>query len=63
MGVLSAKGPDGKQYAYTVIGIIEKKHPARHYLRWMKSRGDVIREISGLVYHAIGALHGFAATP
>jgi beta-lactamase class A len=63
MGVLSAKGPDGKQYAYTVIGIIEKKHPARHYLRWMKSRGDVIREISGLVYHAIGALHGFAPTP
>ena len=63
MGVLSAKGPDGKQYAYTVIGIIEKKRSARHYLRWMRSRGDVIREISGLVYHAIGALHGFPAAP
>ncbi|MBI5245202.1 MAG: serine hydrolase [Elusimicrobia bacterium] len=63
IGVLSAKDPEGRQYAYTIIGIIEKKRPARHYLRWLRSRGDVIREISSLVYRGVGALHGFAAAP
>jgi len=61
MGVLLAKGPDGQQYAYTVIGLIEKQNRARHYLRWLRSRGDVIREISGLVYRIIGKIHGFSA--
>lgn len=61
MGVLTAKGPDGRQYAYTIIGIIEKKHAARHYSRWLRSRGDVIREISGMVYGMIGTMHGFSA--
>jgi len=60
MGVVTAKGPDGRQYAYTVIGIIEKKHAARHYGSWLRSRGDVIREISGMVYGMIGSLHGFS---
>ena len=59
MGVVTAKGPDGRQYSYTVIGIIEKKRAARHYSRWLRARGDVIREISGLVYGMIGSLHGF----
>ncbi|MDD5657324.1 MAG: serine hydrolase [Elusimicrobia bacterium] len=61
MGVLLAKGADGRQYAYTLIGIIEKKSPARHYRRWLRSRGNVIREVSGLVYRLIGSVHGFAA--
>jgi beta-lactamase class A len=61
MGVLQAKGPDGRQYAYTVIGIIEKKGPARNYLRWLRARGNVIREISGLVYQGIASIHGFAS--
>ncbi|MFA6093113.1 MAG: serine hydrolase [Elusimicrobiota bacterium] len=59
MGVLSAKGPDGKQYAYTVIGIIEKKSPARHYRRWLRSRGNIIRDISSLVYQTVASIHGF----
>jgi beta-lactamase class A len=62
MGVLLAKGPDGQQYAYTVIGLIEKQHRARNYLRWLRARGDVIREISGLVNRILGKMHGFAAT-
>ncbi|HAH06281.1 MAG TPA: hypothetical protein DCM05_07090 [Elusimicrobia bacterium] len=61
MGVLQAKGPDGKQYAYTVIGIIEKRGSARNYTRWLRARGNVIREISGLVYRGIASIHGFAA--
>ena len=63
MGMLLAKGPDGRQYAYTVIGIIEKKHAARHYARWLRARGDIIREMSGMVYQIIAGLHGFAAEP
>ncbi len=61
MGVLEAKGPDGREYAYTVIGLIEKKRPARDYFRWLRARGDVIREVSGLVFQGIGSLHGFAS--
>ncbi|MBI5240082.1 MAG: serine hydrolase [Elusimicrobia bacterium] len=60
MGVVLAKAPDGRQYAYALIGIIEKKHAARHYYRWLRSRGDIIREVSGLVYRIIGGMHGFA---
>ncbi|MCX5788902.1 MAG: class A beta-lactamase-related serine hydrolase, partial [Elusimicrobia bacterium] len=58
IGVVLAKGPDGKRYAYTLVGIIEKQHAARHYARWLRSRGDVIRDISGLVYRRIGLMHG-----
>jgi beta-lactamase class A len=59
MGVLLAKGPDGREYAYTLIGIIEKKRPARHYFRWLRARGNVIRDISALVYRSLGSIYGF----
>jgi beta-lactamase class A len=58
MGMLLAKGPDGKQYAYTVIGLIEKTRPARNYFRWLRARGNVIRAISGLVSRRLSAIHG-----
>ncbi|HEX4046227.1 MAG TPA: serine hydrolase [Elusimicrobiota bacterium] len=61
IGVLTAKGPDGRQYAYTLIGIIEKDRRARDYASWMRSRGNVIRYVSYLVYRSVGALHGFAS--
>jgi beta-lactamase class A len=61
IGVLLAKGADGKQYPYTLIGIIEKQNRARHYFGWLRSRGNVIREISAMVYARLGALHGFTA--
>lgn len=62
IGVLLARGADGKQYPYTLIGIIEKQSRARHYFGWLRSRGNVIREISGMVYARLGQLHGFTAT-
>lgn len=62
MGVLLARTEDGREYPYAVVGLIEKKAPARHYISWLRARGDVIREISGLVYQGIGARHGFART-
>ena len=58
MGVLQTKGADGRQYAYTLIGIIEKRQPARHYNRWLRARGNIIREISSLVYRGINEIHG-----
>lgn len=61
IGVLQATGPDGKQYAYTLIGIIEKSRPARHYFSWLRSRGNIIRGVSYLVYSKLGAAHGFSA--
>ncbi|MDE2143126.1 MAG: serine hydrolase, partial [Elusimicrobia bacterium] len=60
IGVLTAKGPDGRQYAYTIVGIIEKQSPARHYISWLRSRGNVIRYVSYLVYSRVSALHGVA---
>jgi len=61
IGVLTAKGPDGKKYAYTLVGLIEKQRPARNYAGWLRSRGNVIRYVSFLVYNRVGALHGFAS--
>ncbi|MDE2291736.1 MAG: serine hydrolase, partial [Elusimicrobia bacterium] len=60
MGVLEARTADGREYPYAIVGLIEKRAPARHYIPWLRSRGNVIRDISGLVYRSIGQLHGFA---
>jgi beta-lactamase class A len=50
MGMLLARDRNGKQYGYTFIGIIQKEGRAKDYGGWMQDRGDVIREVSGLVY-------------
>jgi beta-lactamase class A len=57
MGILSVKGRDGKRYPYTVIGIIEKQESAPNYTAWIRSRSDVIRDISGIVYKGIAQHH------
>jgi beta-lactamase class A len=53
VGILIAKGPDGKRYPYTLIGIIEKEKRARDYTTWIRSRGAVIRNVSGIIYRGI----------
>jgi beta-lactamase class A len=53
VGILIAKGPDGKRYPYTIIGIIEKEQRARDYTAWIRSRGAVIRSVSGIIYRGI----------
>jgi len=50
MAILSAKGEDGVRYVYTLIGIIEKDRRASDYISWKNDRGDVIREVSNIVY-------------
>jgi beta-lactamase class A len=59
VGILIAKGPDGKRYPYTVIGIIEKGKRARKYTTWIRSRGDVIRNVSRIIYHGIARRYDF----
>ena len=57
MGILNIKGADGKWYPYTVIGIIEKEQNAADYTSWIRSRGDIIRNVSSLVYQSIAQNH------
>lgn len=59
MGILNVKGPDGKRYPYTVIGIIEKERRARDYTTWIRSRGEVIRNASGIIYCGIVKRYDF----
>lgn len=57
MGILIVKGKNGRRYPYTVVGVIEKQSRARNYSRWIQSRGDVIRNVSNLVYQGIADRH------
>jgi beta-lactamase class A len=58
MGVVAARDANGATHRYTFIGIIQKDHRARDYRGWMRDRGDVIREVSGLVYAFMRERHG-----
>jgi len=60
MGILNVEGLDGKRYPYTIIGIIEKQQPARNYTSWIRSRGNVIRNVSNIVYKGITQHHALA---
>jgi len=57
MGILNVKGPDGKWYPYTVIGIIEKQQNAANYTSWIRSRANIIRHVSSIVYQSIARNH------
>jgi beta-lactamase class A len=57
MGILSVQGADGKRYPYTVIGIIEKEQRAADYTTWIRSRSEVIRNVSGIIYNGIARHH------
>jgi len=57
MGILNVKGPDGKWYPYTLIGIIEKEQNATNYTSWIRSRSNIIRHVSSIVYQSIAQNH------
>jgi beta-lactamase class A len=57
MGILIVKDQDGKRYPYTLIGIIEKQAAAKNYTTWIRSRADVIRNVSEIVYQGIAQQH------
>jgi beta-lactamase class A len=57
MGILVVKGKNGRRYPYTLVGVIEKPRGARNYSAWIRSRANVIRKVSGLVYRGISQHH------
>lgn len=57
MGILIARGRDGRQYPYTFIGIIEKARSAGNYSAWKNARGNVIRDVSSIVYDHMRRMH------
>ena len=57
IGILNLKGKGGKWYPYTVIGIIEKEQNATNYTSWIRSRSNIIRQVSGLVNQGIARNH------
>lgn len=58
IGILVVKGKNGRHYPYTLIGIIEKDSRAKNYGAWIRSRGDVIRAVSNLIYTEVSQQHG-----
>ncbi|MEP4079823.1 serine hydrolase [Haloferula sp.] len=50
MGILVARGSNGRSYPYMVIGIIESDSRNHSYGPWISSRANVIREVSNLTY-------------
>ena len=50
MGILVPKTRSGKRHPYAIVGIIERSSRANNYGSWMMARGNVIREVSTIVY-------------
>jgi len=58
MGILVARGRDGRSYPYMLIGIIESgRSNTANYSSWISNRADVIREVSNLAYLAMKERH------
>jgi beta-lactamase class A len=57
MGILNVQGPGGRRYPYTLVGIIEKEQNAPDYIGWIRSRGNIIRSVSSIVYKGIAEHH------
>lgn len=57
MGILVVRGSDGRSYPYIMVGVIEKQKRASNYGSWIKTRGNVIRTVSNLVYQGIAEHH------
>ena len=57
IGILIARGRDGRRYPYTFVGIIEKSQRTKNFTVWKDDRGDVIRDVSGIAYSHLQRLH------
>ena len=58
MGVVEARDGKGALHRYIFVGIIQKENRAKDYGGWMRQRGDVIRDVSDLVYVFMRKRHG-----
>lgn len=50
MGILVPRDRNGRRYPYALVGIIERSSRPKNYGRWVLSRGNVIRQVSTIVY-------------
>ncbi len=57
IGILQVRGPDGRRYAYSVVGLVQKESPARSYGRWIRARGNLIRDVSTMVFSEMQRRH------
>lgn len=57
MGIVVGQGTDGHAYPYSFVGIIEKGRRTNNYTAWIRDRGNVLREVSSLVYAYMKNLH------
>ena len=60
MGIVEARGRNGKRYPYTFVGIIEKRSRTRHYSRWARNRSKILQEVSAIVYNDLKKQHRLA---
>jgi beta-lactamase class A len=57
MGIIVPRTQNGQQYPYAFVGIVERHSRASDYGNWMHTRGNVIREVSTLVYLELKRQH------
>jgi beta-lactamase class A len=57
MGILVPRARNGRRYPYVIVGIIERRSRPSDYGNWMMSRGQVIRQVSTLVYKEMKKNH------
>lgn len=57
MGILVPRTRGGGRFPYVLVGIIERRSRPSDYGSWMKSRSNVIREVSTLVYKQLKQDH------
>ena len=57
MGILVPKGRNGKRYPYALAAVIQRTSRPQNYGRWMLTRGNVIRQVSTLVYKEMKKQH------
>jgi len=60
MGIVEARGRNGRVYPYTFVGIIERPRRAKNYGAWISRRSNAIRQVSNLVYLHMKERHGLA---
>lgn len=53
MGILVAQDRSGNRYPYVLVGIIQRDSRPDNYGDWMLNRGNVIRQVSTLVYQEL----------
>jgi beta-lactamase class A len=57
MGILVPKDRNGNRYPYALAAVIQRSSRPKNYGQWMLTRGNVIRQVSTLVYEEMKKQH------